>query len=378
MQDPPPLPIFKRPEMTAPATSRAIQLDGLRALAMIGICWDHWAPSAWNFNLPFEIGLYFFLVLTGYFITGSLLRTRDKAEARGGKWRWQAWKNFQWRRGLRIIVPYYAALAIAVIYLAPAVLPNLHWYALYLTNFYIALIGEWPRGTLHFWTIAIQQQFYLFWPVVIWLVPRRFLPLAMVVFAGMAPLSRHFGYLFTPPFVWPEKMSWGSFDFFGIGGLMALAIHSGFPLSSRLWKILMVTCCGTYLFFEFGPRFGLVPNRIGLFDASILSVGFCGVIATATIGWRNIAGKFLETAFLQKIGLLSYGIYLFHNLAPVILSRHASILWQGPHADSFFRVALRIACYATLTWVMTALSWKFLETPLNNLRARRGKGAEGV
>lgn len=355
--------------MSAPLQSRAIQLDGLRALAMLGICWDHWVPKAWNFNLPYEIGLYFFLVLTGYFITGSLLRTRDRAEAAGGPWRWKAWKHFQWRRGLRIIVPYYTALAIAFIFMAPILWKNIHWYLLYLTNFHIALIGKWPPGTSHFWSIAIQQQFYLLWPAVIWITPRRMIPIALIAFTLLAPASRYLEHLFTPPFIWPGKLSWASFDFFGIGGLMALAIHRGFPLSSRLWKILGVVGCGAYAVFEFGPRLGLPSNEIGPFYASILSIGLCGVIATASIGWRNPAGRFLETQFLQKIGLLSYGIYLYHNLAPIILGKILPFLWMGPHADSILQAAVRTGSFAALTWAMTILSWKYLETPLNLLRA---------
>jgi peptidoglycan/LPS O-acetylase OafA/YrhL len=370
----PPDPANLRVSMS-PTPSRAIQLDGLRALAMLGICWDHWVPESWNFRLPYEIGLYFFLVLTGYFITGSLLRIRDRAEetAAGGKWRWEAWKDFQWRRGLRIIAPYYVALAIAFLFLAPKLWHHIHWYLLYLTNFHIALRGEWPHGTSHFWSIAIQQQFYLFWPAVIWLTPKRLLPLAMVLFAGMAPLSRYYEHLFMPPFIWPEKISWGLFDFFGIGGLMALLIHRGFSLSSRIWKILMVVCCGAYLVFEFGPRFGLPPNRIGPFYTVILSIGLCGVIATASLGWQNIAGRFLETAFLQRVGLLSYGIYLYHNLAPIILGKTLPFLWWGPYAESIPQIAFRVALCAALTWAMTLASWKYLETPLNTARAK-GRG----
>ena len=357
--------------MTTPATNRAIQLDGLRALAMLGICWDHWVPEAWNLGLPYEVGLYFFLVLTGYLITGSLLRTRDRQEALGSGWRWRAWKDFQWRRGLRIMAPYYVALAVAFVFLGPKIWHHIHWYLLYLTNFHIALLGEWPHGTSHFWSIAIQQQFYLFWPAVVWLAPRRFLVVAMLLFAAIAPLSRYYEYLFMPPFIWPHKLSWGWFDFFGIGGLMALAVHRGFPLSSRLWKILMVTGCGTYAVLEFGPRIGLPPNRIGPFFGSILSLGLCGVIATASIGWNNLAGRFLETKFLQKVGLLSYGIYLYHNLAPIILGKLMFFLWWGPYADTVPQTLVRIALFAVLTWGLTMASWKYIETPLNRMRAKK-------
>ena len=357
--------------MTAPATNRAIQLDGLRALAMLGICWDHWVPEAWNLGLPYEVGLYLFLVLTGYLITGTLLRTRDKLEAGGGSWRWRAWKDFQWRRGLRIVAPYYVALAVAVVFFAPKLWQNLHWYVLYLTNIHVALLGDWPHGTSHFWSIAIQQQFYLSWPALVWLVPRRFLAPAMILFVVIAPLSRYYGHLFTPPFIWPHKLSWCWFDLFGIGGLMALAVHRGFPLSSRLWKILMAAGCGTYAVFEFGPRFGLPPNHIGFLYMTILSFGLCGVIATASVGWNNPAGRLLETRFLQKVGLLSYGIYLYHNLAPIIIGKLMFFLWWGPYAETVPRIALRITCFALLTWGMTMLSWKYIETPLNRMREKK-------
>jgi hypothetical protein len=269
------------------------------------------------------------------------------------------------------MAPYYVALAIALIFIAPKIGPHIHWYLLYLANIHIALLGEWPHGTSHFWSIAIQQQFYLFWPAVIWLAPRRFLIPAMLLFTAIAPLSRYCEHLLMPPFIWPHKLSWVWFDFFGIGGLMALAVHRGFPLSARFWKILMVVGCGAYTVFEFGPRFGLPPNRIGPFYASILSVGLCGVIATASLGWNNFAGRFLETKFLQKVGLLSYGIYLYHNLAPIILGKILPFLWQGPYAETAPQIVVRIAFFAVLTWAMTILSWKYIETPLNNIRSKQ-------
>ncbi len=358
--------------MPSPPTNRAIQLDGLRAIAMLGICYDHWVPKSWNFGLPYEIGLYFFLVLTGYFITGSLLRTRDRAEsaADGDAWRWKAFKKFQYRRGLRIIAPYYFAVALAFIFLAPKLLAHIHYYLLYLTNFHIALAGEWPPGTSHFWSIAIQQQFYLTWPLLIWLCPKKYLPLAILVFTALAPASRYLSEYFTPPFVWPDKISWGVFDFFGIGGMMALATHRGLPLSSRVWKILGVVGCSIYLILQFGPHLGLPHNQIGPFYATILSIGFCGVIATASLGWNNLLGRILESKFLQRVGLLSYGIYLFHNLAPIILGKTLPFLWWGPYADSPAQILLRTTCFALLTWALTLFSWKYIETPLSRLRSR--------
>jgi peptidoglycan/LPS O-acetylase OafA/YrhL len=174
-----------------------------------------------------------------------------------------------------------------------------------------------------------------------------------------------------PPFIWPQKLSWGWFDFFGIGGLMALAVHQGFPLSARFWKFLMVAGCGAYAVLKFGPLFGLPPNRIGPLYPTILTIGMCGVIATASLGWNNIAGRFLETKFLQKVGLLSYGIYLYHNLAPIVLGKLMFFLWWGPYSDTVPLIVLRIVLFAVLTWGMTMASWKYIETPLSGMRERK-------
>lgn len=347
-------------------TKRATQLDGLRALAMIGICWDHWVPEAWSFGLPFEIGLYFFLVLSGYLITGSLLRIREKEESQDSGWRWRAWKEFQWRRGLRIMAPYYAALFLAAIFLGPKLWSHLHWYALYLGNFHIALLGEWPDGVSHFWSIAIQQQFYLIWPALVWLTPKRFLALAMILFAGIAGLWGYFEHLASPPFIWPHKLSLNWFDFLGIGGLMALAIHRGLPLASKLWKLMLCVCSGAYLLL----KFGIAPAWIGPFSGTILAFALCGVIATASIAWRNPLGRLLESKVLQKVGLLSYGVYLYHNLAPIILGKLLPFLWFGSYSDSVPQTLLRTLTFAALTWALTLASWKYIETPLDQLRSR--------
>ena len=66
------------------AATRNTQLDGWRAFAVAGVMWYHWAPREWRGPFPFEIGLFFFLTLTGFLITRILLRERAAGEAGGG------------------------------------------------------------------------------------------------------------------------------------------------------------------------------------------------------------------------------------------------------------------------------------------------------
>lgn len=349
--------------------TRATQLDGLRALAMLAICWDHWSPAGWPRLFPFEIFLFFFLVLTGYLITGSLLRERDRGEASGGKWKFHALKTYQVRRGLRILAPYYAALALAFVVGAPDVWPAFGWYIFHLSNFHIAVIGHWPSGTNHFWSLAIQQQFYLLWPFVIWFLPRRWLVPAILLFSALGPLSRKFHDDLLPWFAWPQLITPAAFDYFGLGALLALAVHRGLSLRSPALRWISLAAAfiytGIFGFHALGwPTYGLRA-----FQQSFLALALCGFIAAAASGFPGIFKKFLEHRVLQKIGQLSYGLYLFHNIAPLVAGKIFWFLWDKPFLNPAVDV-LKIALYAAITWGLTLASWRWIETPLQSIRTR--------
>lgn len=343
---------------------------------MVAICWDHWCPVGWPRVFPFEVFLFFFLVLTGYLITGSLLRERDRSEARGGKWKATALKNYQIRRGLRILAPYYAALALAWLVRAPDVTgPSIGWYVLHVSNIHMATLGYWPSGTNHFWSLAIQQQFYLIWPFVIWFLPRRALWLAMLIFAAIGPGTRLMHDVFLPWFAWPQVLTWSAFDYFGIGGLLAWAVHRGMSLESPALRWLATLSLAGYLAIFVshsfgGPTFGLRPVQ-----QTLLSIALCAVIARATVGFSGKLKTLLENRVLQRIGALSYGVYLFHNLAPLVAGKLFWFLWSAPFANPAGEL-LRVAVHAAITWGLTLASWRWIEQPLQGMRAKMARPRE--
>ena len=253
---------------------RAVQLDGVRAIAMMAICWDHWCPAGWPRVFPFEVFLFLFLVLTGYLITGSLLRERDRSEARGGAWKWAALKTYQIRRGLRILAPYYAALALAWIVRAPDVI-GVRAAVVCVPS---CRISTWRcsdtgrPGTNHFWSLAIQQQFYLIWPFVIWFLPRKLLVPAIVAFTAIGPVSRMFHDFFLPWFAWPQVLTWACFDYFGIGALFALAVHRGMSLESPGLRWLAAVGLAGYLGIFGAHEFGWPTFGLRAFQQTLLSV----------------------------------------------------------------------------------------------------------
>jgi peptidoglycan/LPS O-acetylase OafA/YrhL len=349
---------------------RAVQLDGVRAIAMMAICWDHWCPANWPRVFPFEVFLFLFLVLTGYLITGSLLRERDRSEARGGAWKAAALRNYQIRRGLRILAPYYAALVLAWIVRAPDVIgPGLPWYVSHVSNVHMAMLGAWPSGTNHFWSLAVQQQFYLIWPFVIWFMPQRWLVPVLLGFTALAPLSRVLHGFFQDWVAWPELLTWTCFDYFGIGALFALAVHRGMSLESPGLRWVAGIGLAGYVGISGAHGLGWPTFGLRVVQQTLLSAAWCGLIATALVGFSGGLRRLLEHPGIQRIGQLSYGLYLFHNLAPLVTGKLFWFLWNGSFENGVGALLI-IALNAGIAWSLTLASWRWIEQPLQGVRAK--------
>jgi peptidoglycan/LPS O-acetylase OafA/YrhL len=350
---------------------RAVQLDGLRAVAMLAICWDHWRLETWPRVFPFEIFLFFFLVMTGYLITGSLLRERDRSEARGGPWRVEALKVYQIRRGLRILAPYYASLVLALLVWAPDVHSALPWYVVHLSNIHMAFLSEWPAGTSHFWSLAMQQQFYLIWPFVIWWLPRKWLLPAILLFSAAGPVTRSFHDSMVAWCARPQVLSSASCDYFGMGALLAFAVHRGMSLESPGLRWISILAFTGYVAIFGAHAAGWNTFGLRFLQQTLLSVSLCGLIAACSVGFPGWLGRLLENRVLQRIGVLSYGVYLFHNLAPLVAGKICWFLWEPPFQSEIF-AGVRVIVFAAITWVLTLASWRWIELPLQGVRSRVG------
>ena len=333
---------------------------------MLGVIWLHWAPAEWRLPLPFEIGLYFFLTLTGFLITRVLLRDRDAGEKLHKPWRKMAIRHFLKRRAIRILIPCYAAMLFGWIVGAPDLRAHPLIYLSHLANFHIAFMDGYPSGTAHYWTLAIQMQFYLLWPLLIFFAPRRLLGPLLLAFVALAPISRWVLLHYFPQVHNPGAFSTCATDYFGAGALLALAMERGMQPGDRRLGIFAWIAFVCYVTLYCFDQAGRTIAGLGHFQQTFVSIVFAGLISATLRGFSGPLGKVLEHPAAQHIGRLSYGLYLFHNVMPLALGMVMPFLWHPAITGPL--VAVRLVAFALASWGVAWLCWRYLEQPLDRFR----------
>ena len=175
----------------APVSGYMKQLDGLRGLAVFAVVLSHFPPHPLVERLlPWGIlGVQLFFVLSGFLITGILLRSKDIV-ARGAATHGSVWRSFYVRRMLRIFPLYYATLLILFALNLCDVRPVIGYQLSYLINFHIASTGLKVGSTTHFWSLAVEEQFYLCWPLAVYFLNRKALLRLLSAVIVLAPIVR--------------------------------------------------------------------------------------------------------------------------------------------------------------------------------------------
>ena len=349
------------------------QLDGLRALAVLGVLFHHFGLHLPEFFEYGPIAVRLFFALTGYFITLWLWKAEDAAKARGISV-WRELPVFHARRLLRIVPPLYLSLLIAAV-LGLDEVRALGWHLAFLSNFHVVHTGYWPPVTSHLWSLSVQEQFYLFWPVVILLTPRRwFLP----VLAGAALLA--FGYRLgcvlgdvNPVVRW--TMLFGSLDSFATGAFVAWL--GGGRLGTTIMTDRQRWSVGAFAFFcllvarwlRYFPQTNPWIATIEIWEAVLIG----WIIAATAQGWSGWFGRFLAWPPLVYVGQISLGVYLFHVLVHILFGPWLD--WLGITATA--HNTLRVWLLAGLSIGAAALSWHLLEKPLAKFKPRLSRGKPG-
>jgi peptidoglycan/LPS O-acetylase OafA/YrhL len=336
-------------------------LDGLRALAILGILFEH-------LDLPLPVMLRcgplsvrFFFVLTGYFITLSLWRVRGEISASGE--RCVPLGRYYLARLLRTGPPFYFSLLLGALFGIEEVRTNFFWLATFQANNYIAYLGYWPASISHYWSLAVQEQFYFLWPLVVLVLPQRwFLPML----AGFIV----FGLGFRMACILEDTttlMRWvtllGCIDSFAVGALVAYLKQS--QVLDKMWKskrlLFAMPLIAGACFFLGRALMTLPENNVWLgLTESVDEIFLAWVLAAALVGMKGGRyARLLSWAPLVYLGKISYGIYVYHVFIIILVSPLLVPYGLSEDHNAFGRIAVLLA----LTLAMSSLSWHWLEQP---------------
>lgn len=345
---------------------RYIQLDSLRALAFFGVAWQHWSPESHKFGLPWANGVYLFFVLSGFLITSILLKCNEDSQNK-----FFSLRQFYIKRFLRIFPIYYIVLITVAALNIPTVRETFLWHFFYLSNFYFLYHGGWYGQLGHFWTLAVEEQFYLFWPWVILFLPKRFLFFAITGLIAVAFIADIFlRYLYQSNKLIP-LVTVLNFDSLGMGALLAYSYLNKtkfYTVFERHLNLITGTALAMFCLFYYLTQVNVsLPITFPICSIS-LSVFYAGVVLYAVKGAPGIAGRFLEWPLLVYLGRISYSLYILHMLAVYSVVPTLQALSLPVSLNDSFAVRLLIMSFWTV--LGASLSWHFIEKPINDLKKK--------
>jgi peptidoglycan/LPS O-acetylase OafA/YrhL len=307
-------------------------------------------------------------VLSGFLITGILLNARDAAR-RAGQPETSVLRVFYARRILRIVPIYYLAILIGWWVSYRPITDHIWWLLTYTSNVSWAFFGGAYASANHLWSLCVEEQFYLFWPLLVLFVPpRRIRGVAVGLITASIAYKTIGGF---------AGLSWeatnfvliGCLDSLGMGALLAILWHELGPAAAAVRRF--VRCClvvGTPLLIAlqaFKFSVGLVASKRTPAYALLIdfasSLCFVPLIDLAARNTRTLLGSLLSLNPVRFIGKISYGVYLYHfflvALMPSLL-RAAGLTPLMPGVAMF-------TLYTLITVGVATLSFYAIERPIN-------------
>jgi peptidoglycan/LPS O-acetylase OafA/YrhL len=318
------------------------------------------------------IGVQLFFVLSGFLITRNLLDSRDSPHYL---------RSFYVRRVLRIFPLYYLTLFVALIVL-PHFVPistgaldshaNQIWLWTFLSN-WAQPFGFEVSGFSHFWSLAVEEQFYLVWPFVVLLTAGTRLLWISLAVAALAVVSRAVMMYFGAPSEMLYEFTYCRMDALALGAAGAVLSFSPQPMRwmiantkvvlSALFGILLIAAAFSHMFAVYDPH-TLVLGQSLLAAAFAVLVMCVGSIPEDTFGHR--LRRLLETPALRAVGRYSFAMYVFH--LPLLVAFGGSIARATSFAGSAAPLLYALVAVG-LSFLAGFLSYHLLEKHFLRLKS---------
>lgn len=347
-----------------PARSRSIpSLDGIRAIAVLVVIWGHGAATLQQTDVVQALrtflptgyfGVQVFFVLSGFLITTLLIRERAKT----GRISLGA---FYRRRAYRILPALWAFLLVLLILVLTQVIggmgPRDFAAAGLFIRDYFAHDGTWWVG--HTWSLSVEEQFYILWPLLVIVLPRRIAVRVLIVGVLISPIIRVVSYLFPIGELQVALMFHTRADALMIGCLLAFAI--GNVKFERLVEVGIRRHLGWIAVAWFPLSWFMTSRFEGVWLYTVGYIGDALAIAVMMV-WmmrrpESPFGRVLNSRPMVHIGLISYSLYLWQQM---FMTHHNTTVFGG----------LTILGLLALLAVAEASYW-LVEQPFLRLRVRR-------
>lgn len=357
-------------------------LDGVRGLAAILVLWLHASTFALEANhviqpgsfahgyfmlsLFGQTGVQLFFVLSGFLITGILI---DTSENEG------VLKSFYIRRSLRIFPLYYAVIflvaLIGLLVSGPSALNDeLLMYIFYIQNWSSKFSEDSYVWLNHSWTLAVEEQFYIFWPVVFLAFYKRSVADVIALCLFMVLVSwgiRNAVPLQSSKLVFTSTLS--VMDGLSLGALLSVVcvhyrtqlgnVHKNFKY---IFFLFLIYLCFSVAFYTSINQFQSDMARWGLCFFNVFYMCLIGYLYLSDE--ENVIKSSFQSQSLIRLGKVSYGVYLFH--APIML---LMAKFLSAYKLSFLvNHGLILFIGGGVSFFLAVLSYKFFEKPIINLK----------
>lgn len=341
------------------------QIDSFRFFAAFAVAvshWLHYVPVVEDLKLGY-IGVDFFFVISGFLISYQLIDL-NKSVAAGRVGVGKGITNFIIRRGLRIFPLYYFVLLLATLFNDGTIRDALIYNITYTSNFYFIKAGHWDSIFSHFWSLSVEEHFYLCWPILLLFIKGNRIPRAIFGIALFSVFFRWYAYAESYAYFWVHIHTLSCLDLFMYGAALAYFLNTykekfytffgnkyvrGFVLSGLGISYLLfmnVSSESAYVWVYFRMVFGI----------------FCaGLVGLLVLGFSGNAKRVFEHPWLIKGGKISYAIYLLHNFIPGLLLGIKQL--ELP-------LALNFMIYFVVTVLLSLLLNRIIEKPIRKLGQR--------
>jgi peptidoglycan/LPS O-acetylase OafA/YrhL len=359
-------------------TAKIPALDGVRGIAILMVMVSHFFfVNVWNNSPWFRVmqsgwlGVDLFFVLSGFLITGILLKAKGKTAY---------FSNFYKRRSLRIFPLYYFAIfvvwfCIVFIEKAPERLHSYDswwWFVLIAPNIAMALKDNWTYHSNyldanHLWSIGVEEQFYLVWPLIVRFTPAWLLAIFCALLVHFSVHIRHatdafFGKQWS---LASYMMPYCRLDGLAAGSFLAIYFFLGWDkkIPYHRWLVRGLFVWMAYRVLD--QLWHYNSQYLGTISAFVSASGL--YLSLNPHPWA-IVRNICESRFLRHIGAFSYGLYIFHHLGHELMMRYFGTPLIQSGMSIYLAQSLYMLIAFGITYGLSRLSWWLIEQPFLKMK----------